>query len=130
MKFDDHHVHATFLKFSLELQAQIPNKFKKIVQLAGQLKSTDFPFEHIQELYRLSHNLGGSAKTFGIEEVATKSLALANCVYPLLNSDFVYDRSVVIAEIKKIEYFVHKLKVAVTNLQLPINAKVEVNVCG
>ncbi len=130
MKFDDNHVHAIFLKISLEFQAEIPNKFKKIIQLTGQLKNIDFQFENIRELYRLSHNLAGSAKTFGIEEVATKSLALAKHVYPLAHNALATKKNAVIEEIEKIEYFVDELKVGVINLQSSINKKPEVNVCG
>lgn len=130
MKFDDDQVHAAFLEISREFQAEIPSKLKKITQLTSELKNIDSQFENIRELYRLSHNLAGSAKTFGIEEVATKSLALAKHVYPLAHNVLATKKNTVIAEIEKIEYFVHELKVGVVNLQSSINKKLEVNIRG
>jgi len=126
MKFESDDVQAVFVKISQEFVTQMPGKCQQLTLLAKKLKYIDGQFNAVQELYRLSHNIFGSARTFGIDDLAEKTLALTKCIYPLTKSD---EAVVVLFEKIKIESLIHELSICVDNLQNYENNN-EVNVCG
>jgi len=125
MEFNDEQVQAIYLKIGKEFQAQLSVRYEKIFQLTKEIKKNGLLIENVREVYRLSHNLAGSAKTFGIEDVAKKSHVLAKHVYAFIEND-----TTVIVESESIECFVLKLKASVNQLQSSMNEKNKVTIDG
>jgi len=130
MNRNDKSVEELFIKYGLEFQEQIPEKCRKLNKLANELNNSDIQYRNIRELYRLTHNLTGSAMTFGIEEVAEKSMALSKYIYPLTQKLVSQNMAVVKTDIEIIEYYLFELNLTVKNLPVCINAKPEVPAYG
>jgi len=125
MNFDDNYVQKIFLEIREEFRMKIPGMFGKIFQLARQINEKRILNDDVRELYRLSHNLEGSARTFGIDEVAINAKALSMRVNTLINNN-----EIMFEEINDINYFVGELESSVFNLESINSNSDEVKACG
>lgn len=92
-----------------EFQLQIPVRFETIFILYKELENSGWRDKEARVLYRHSHNLTGSCKTFGIDDIAMHSQALSRQLRRLIDADSASDK------VSVVEKYVKELEMSVKN---------------
>lgn len=111
MKHDEKKVMEIFKKLREEFKSQIPGRIEKLHQLLNVITQDRMALNIAKELLRDAHNLHGSSRTFGFDNIAKNASALASAARQLLN-----DHEITSCQVRRMGFLINDLETQVSEL--------------